>query len=71
MTHPFEKMFLSALTQSLDEENQVLAKAEQLREKGYRVQEIHTVLKQLSEGLINDAEAAVVKEAAEELALYL
>lgn len=71
MAHPFEKMFADALKVSTEFDNVVLEKAEDLHEKGYRGEEIAKVLQGYAKGLIDPAEAAIVKEAYEEFAHYL
>jgi hypothetical protein len=71
MAHPFEKMFDKALKSSTDFDNEVLTKAEELREKGYPGREIATVLLKLSKSLIDPKEAEIVAEAYEEFSEYL
>jgi hypothetical protein len=66
-------MFDVALRKSTpdDFENKVLAEAEKLKAKGYRVNEIHEVLQKYAFGIIDDNDAAVVTEALEEFSRYL
>ncbi len=71
MAHPFEKMFDKALKKSTVEYNEVLVEAEKLKAKGYRVEEIATVLTKLHKSLIDKTEAEIVGEAAEEFSRYL
>jgi hypothetical protein len=71
MAHPFEKMFDKALKKSTLEYNEVLVEAEKLKTKGYRVEEIATVLTKLHKSLIDKTEAEIVGEAAEEFSRYL
>lgn len=71
MAHPFEKMFAEALKASTEFDNVVLEKAEELTTKGYRGREVAEVLKKYTQGLIDPAEAAIVREAYEEFAHYL
>lgn len=70
-THPFEKMFEKALKKSTLDENLVLLEAEDLRRKGYGVDEIHGVLVHLRDSLIGDADVEILKEATEEFSRYL
>jgi SOS response regulatory protein OraA/RecX len=67
MSHPFEKLFEKALKKSSVDENMVLKEAQKLLEKGYRPEEICTVLKKLEGALIDDGEASIVREAREEV----
>lgn len=67
MAHPFEKMFEDALRKSQLDENFVEKKAQELIEKGYQHKEICEVLTKLEKSLIDDAEAAIVREAREEV----
>jgi hypothetical protein len=71
MTHPWERMFTKALRKSSEDENLVLEEAEDLRQKGYNVEEIYSVLTHLRDALIQDKEVAIVSEAAEEFSKYL
>jgi len=71
MAHPFSKMFDAALRKSTLEDNVVLEVAEKLKAKGYRPEEIYTVLEKLRVGLIDDGESEIVSEAAEEFSRYL
>jgi len=71
MTHPWERMFTKALRKSSEDENLVLEEAEDLRQKGYGVEEIYSVLTHLRDALIQDKEVAIVSEAAEEFSKYL
>lgn len=68
MAHPFLKMFDKALKKSTASRNLVSEKAEELKEKGYRTEEIHEVLLKLRGSLIEDADREVVREALEEFA---
>ena len=70
MAHPFEKLFELALKKSTREENYVLNEAEKLKEKGYPVDEIYTVLKKLQNSLIQDADVEIVTEATEEFSRH-
>lgn len=70
MTHPFAKMFEAALKKSTVDENLVLAEAEKLKGKGYRVEEIYEVLKKFSTGIIDDVDAEVAREALEEFSRH-
>lgn len=70
MAHPFEKIFETALKKSTEDENTVLYKAEQLKEKGYSVEEIYTVLKKLKNALIDAADMAIVAEAMDEFSRH-
>ena len=70
MAHPFEKLFELALKKSTREENYVLNEAEKLKEKGYPVDEIYTVLKKLRNSLIQDADVEIVTEATEEFSRH-
>lgn len=67
MTHPFTKQFERALKKSTVDENGVLTEARKLLEKGYRIEEIRSVLKELNFGRIDDSECAVIQEAVEKL----
>lgn len=71
MAHPFSKLFDAALKRSTQDDNQVLKEAEQLRAKGYGVEEIHEVLAKMRQELIRDEDHEVAKEAAEEMSRYL
>ena len=62
--HPFEKMFSKALQKSSLETNLVFAEAKKLLEKGYRKEEILTVLQKLHKSLIDETEEQIVSEAA-------
>lgn len=68
MTHPFTKQFERALKKSTVDENGVLTEARKLLEKGYRIEEIDSVLKELSFGRIDDRECYIIEEARKELA---
>ncbi len=67
MAHPFEKIFDKALKKSDTEENMVTKEAQKLVEKGYRTEEICTVLTKLEKSLIDDTESSIVREAIEEI----
>lgn len=71
MAHPFSALFEKALKKSTSEENLVLEEAEALRKKGYSVQEIYDVLKKLERALVQDKDAGIVGEAAEEFSRYI
>jgi len=71
MSHPFEKMFDRAIKKSTPLDNAVLAEAEKLREKGYSVVEIITVLRKLEKSLIDKDEAEILGEAVEEFSKYV
>ena len=71
MAHPFQKMFETALERSTPEENEVLAEAEKLKEKGYSPEEIYSVLKKFRIGLIDDDESDIVSEAVVEFSRYV
>jgi hypothetical protein len=71
MTHPWEKLFDKALRKSTEDENLVLAEAEDLRAKGYSVDEIYSVLTHLRDALIQDKDKNIVVEAADEFSRYL
>lgn len=64
MAHPFEKMFERALKKSSSELNFVFVEAKKILEKGYRKEEILTVLKNLQKSLIDETEERIVREAA-------
>ncbi len=64
MAHPFEKMFSKALQKSSLETNLVFEEAKNLLEKGYRKEEILTVLQKLHKSLIDETEEQIVSEAA-------
>jgi len=66
MKHPWGRMLDKALRKSKPEDNLVLEKAEELLEKGYRAEEIFEVLLRLEKSLIDDKDAAILKEAVEE-----
>ncbi len=71
MAHPFTKMFDTALRKSTELDNEVVKEALKIKDKGYSPVEIHGVLDKLQKGLIDDAEAEIVKEAVEEMEAYL
>lgn len=71
MKHPFTKLLYTALKKSSVTDNVVLAEAEKLKEKGYSVIEIHSVLTKLGKGLIDKTENEIVAEAVEEFGRYL
>ncbi len=52
-------------------DNQVLEEAEDLRKKGYSIQEIYDVLKKLQRELVRDQDSSIVAEAAEEFSKHL
>jgi len=64
-------MFEKALKKSTPDENLVLEEAEDLRRKGYGVDEIHGVLVHLRDSLIGESDVEVVAEATEEFSKYL
>lgn len=65
MSHPFIKIFSSALKKSTEKENFVCKEAEKLIAKGYSTAEICGVLDKLRKGLIDESEAQIVDEAFE------
>lgn len=67
MAHPFTKQFERALKKSTVDENGVLTEALKLIGKGYRIEEIQFVLKELLFGRIDDSEGAVIQQAIEQL----
>ncbi len=67
MTHPFERIFEKAITNSTSEENHVLREARKLIDKGYSRTEICTLLARLEKGRIDADEACVFREAYDEL----
>jgi hypothetical protein len=71
MAHPFTKIFDQALSKSSAGENLVLAEAEKIIKKGYSPKEIFDVLTKLQKSLIDNNEADIVAEAAEEISRYL
>lgn len=71
MAHPFMKMFDKALKKSTPEDNEVLAVAEKLKNKGYSADEISAVLAKLHKSLIDPTEADIVGEAVEEFSRHL
>ncbi len=71
MTHPFAKMFIAALKDSTPMDNLVLEEALRLKDKGYRPEEIHTVLNKLHKGRIDDTEREMLEEAVEEFEKYI
>ncbi len=71
MAHPFTKFFDKALLKSTEEDNCVLKEAIRLKDKGYNPVEIHALLVQLQKGLIDDKDATIAAEAAEEFMEYL
>lgn len=71
MTHPFEIMFEKVIAKSRGDENHVLGRAEDLREKGYAPMEIYEALVRLKKSLISDADEAIVAEAIEEFSQHV
>jgi len=71
MAHPFTKMFDTALRSSTELDNRVLVAAEKLKEKGYSVAEIYTVLVKLQKSLIDKTESDIVAEAVEEFSRFI
>ena len=71
MTHPFAKLLNTALRKSTATDNVVLEEAEMLKSKGYDAAEIHEVLLKIQKGLLNDVDAEIVREAAEQIERYL
>ena len=63
MTHPFEKMFDKALRKSTSDENYIFEVANKMRSKGYRSEEIISVMHKLQKSLIDDNEALLVQDA--------
>lgn len=66
MAHPFAKMFETALRKNSPVENAVLEEAENLKEKGYSVEEIYSVLTAFAKGRLDDREIEITEEAIEE-----
>jgi hypothetical protein len=71
MAHPFTKMFDTALRHSTPLDNRVLVEAEKLKDKGYSVDEIYTVLVKLQKSLIDKTESEIVAEAVEEFSRFV
>jgi len=71
MTHSFSTLLEKALKKSTPEDNLVLEEAESLRKKGYSVHEIYEVLQKLERELVQDKDADIVGEAAEEFSKYI
>lgn len=71
MAHPFETMFEKVLTKSRGDENHVLGRAEDLREKGYSPREIYDALLRLKKSLVSDADEAILAEAIEEFSQHV
>ena len=69
MAHPFLKMFLKALRDSDEVDNQVTVVAAKLIKKGYSRQELAEILIGLKHSLIEDKERLIVTETIEELDL--
>lgn len=66
MAHPFARMFEKALKKSSLESNLVIVEAKKILEKGYRKEEILTVLQKLQKSLIDETEERIVEEAVED-----
>ncbi len=64
-------MFEAALKKSSPSENLVLKVAEDLKKKGYSIQEIYEVLKKLQRELVRDSDLQIVTEALEEFSRYI
>ncbi len=71
MSHPFTKIFDTALRKSTPMDNVVLTEAEKLKGKGYSAQEIYGVLVKLKQELIADADVEIVEEAVEAFAEFV
>ena len=71
MTHPFSRMFEAALKKSSLQDNRVLEVAEDLKKKGYSIQEIYEVLQKLQRELVMDSDLQIVTEAVEEFSRYI
>jgi len=69
MAHPFQKMFVKALTKSDEMNNLVTETAIKLIKKGYSRAELYQVLLKLQKSLIEEPERILVAEAIEELDL--
>ena len=67
MAYLLSTQFESVLKKSTHDENLVLKEAQKLIKKGYRIEEIRSVLKELNFGRIDDSECAVIQEAVEKL----
>ncbi len=67
MSHPFAKQFERALKKCTVHDNCVLTEARKLLKKGYRIEEIDSVLKALSSGRIDDRECEILEEVRKEL----
>lgn len=67
MAHPFSVLFEKALKKSTTEDNLILKEATKLIDKGYRLEEVCSVLLKLEKNLIDDREALLVREAREEM----
>ncbi len=70
MSHPFTKLFDTALRSSTELNNRVLIEAERLLAKGYSAKEIFNVLSKLEKSLIDKEEAMIVSEAVEEFSRH-
>jgi len=71
MAHPFRTLFDRALDKSTADDNLVLIQAEKLLKKGYRPDEIHTVLHELQKSLIDTTESEIVAEAVVEFSRHI
>ncbi len=67
MSHPFEKLFDTALRKSTEDDNFVTKEALRLLEKGYSENEICGVLRKLEKSLIEPKDEMLVREAWEEV----
>jgi hypothetical protein len=63
MAHPFEKIFYKALQKSTAEENLVYADAKKILAKGYRFEEVLSVLTKLQKSLVDEKEEKLVGDA--------
>ena len=64
-------MFEAALKKSSLQDNRVLEVAEDLKKKGYSIQEIYEVLQKLQRELVMDSDLQIVTEAVEEFSRYI
>lgn len=67
MSHPFEKLFDTALRKSTENDNLVTKEAQKLLEKGYSEKEVCGVLLKLEKSLIEPKDEMLVREAREEV----
>ncbi len=64
-------MFEAALKKSSLSSNLVLEVAEDLKKKGYSIQEIYEVLQKLQRELVRDSDLQIATEALEEFSRYI